>query len=68
MPVYYDVMRCYLRIVDVDTRGTCYFLYKTEPGRVGTLHPLEFTILGFRFSSPVRRLDQLQGSGGLGEH
>ena len=27
-----------------------------------------FTVLEFRFSSPVRRLDQPQGSGGLGEH
>ena len=27
-----------------------------------------FTVSGFRFSSPVRRLDQPQVSGGLGEH
>ena len=29
---------------------------------------LRFQVLTFRFFSPVRRLDQPQGSGGLGEH
>src|ERR1019366_1641086 len=33
-----------------------------------TCCPPDFKVLGFRFSSPVRRLDQPQGSGGLGEH
>jgi hypothetical protein len=33
-----------------------------------TLMNCGFLVFGFRFSSPVRRLDQPQGSGGLGEH
>src|SRR5450755_3015470 len=36
---------------------------------VGTACPLyNFKVFDFRFSSPVRRLDQMQVSGGLGEH
>ena len=35
---------------------------------VGNLLPTRFSVFVFRFLSPVRRLDQTQGSGGLGEH
>ena len=47
--------------------SNCFAYLLLYAGQLVAQH-MGLRFLEFRFSSPVRRLDQPQGSGGLGEH